>query len=73
MTVDWVTREPSTWQSPSPRLPDVLCKKRRAGRALGRGLFLLDPASGSLLIIQIRNRCVEAEHLILIPQCVFFK
>lgn len=37
------------------------------------GPLLLDPASGFLLITQISNRCVEAEHLIFIPQCVFFK
>lgn len=31
------------------------------------------PASGFLLITQISNRCGEAEHLIFVPQCVFFK
>ena len=80
----WLPASPSQpgWQSPPaspltplppPRLPDVLWGKPREGWVLRPGPLLLDPASGFLLITQISNRCVEAEHLIFIPQCVFFK
>lgn len=80
----WLPASPSQpgWQSPPaspltplppPRLPDVLWGKPREGWVLRLGPLLLDPASGFLLITQISNRCVEAEHLIFIPQCVFFK
>ena len=47
--------------------------KTQGGWVLRPGPLLLDPASGFLLITQISNRCVEAEHFIFIPQCVFFK
>lgn len=74
--MDLVTCEPITaWHEGSfpPLLPNVLCGKPREGRALRLGPVLLGPASGFLLITQISNRCAEAEPLVFIPKCVFFK
>lgn len=59
------------WQFLSPLPSRCALWKLREGWV--QGPFLLAPASGFLLITQIRNRCAETEHLIFIPQCVFFK
>lgn len=59
--------------TPSPlltHLPDVPAGKPREG-PWAYAQLLLDPASGFLLIVQIRNRCAKAEHLLFTPQCVF--
>lgn len=68
----WAHLNLAWWFTP-PRLPDVPCRKPRGGWVLWLGPFLLDLASEFLLITQISNSCAEAEHLVFIPKCVFFK